>query len=168
MEYKDAVIEGPRNRYRYSLKRSNRPWSQLEGSRTIAFIGVNPSTADAENDDPTIRKCWGFTERWGYDGFIMLNLFAFRATDPGTLKRITCDPVGPRNNEFLAQFARRCDKTILMYGNNGTLYGRDLEVLSLLRTPETRPLYCLKQNRTGTPAHVLYLPNDSELKEFRG
>lgn len=64
--------------YRYHL------WRRLkrEGCGSVAFIGLNPSTADEQKDDPTVRRCIGFARAWGYDRVEMLNLFAFRAKDP--------------------------------------------------------------------------------------
>src|SRR4051812_49823510 len=80
--------------YRYVLTR------QVGGGvRRATFIMLNPSTADASNDDPTIRRCIGFAQRWGCGQLAVLNLFAYRATDPADLKRAS-EPVGPENREW--------------------------------------------------------------------
>ena len=70
----------PCRRYRYTLWRD---WNPLLPDNVYAmFIGLNPSTADETNDDPTIRRCINFAKSWGCDSFCMTNIFAFRATDP--------------------------------------------------------------------------------------
>src|SRR5262245_40859152 len=80
--------------YRYVLRREIGP-----GDTTATFIMLNPSTADAARDHPTIRRCIGFARRWGCGQLVCLNLFAFRATDPARLK-CAADPVGPRNEDW--------------------------------------------------------------------
>lgn len=81
-------------RYRYHL---HRRWGE---GPSVTFIGVNPSTADASTDDATVRKWRGFSERWGYGAFDVVNLFAYRATDVRELTS-AADPVGADNDEFL-------------------------------------------------------------------
>src|SRR5262245_44648837 len=89
----NAVISNC-GRYRHVLTRQVGP-----GTRTATFILLNPSTADARVNDPTIRRVIGFTRQWGYDRLTVLNLFAVRATDPADLKRAD-DPVGPENKAW--------------------------------------------------------------------
>src|SRR5262245_34051042 len=83
-------------RYRYSLSR------RFGDGPTSVFIMLNPSTADAERDDPTIRKCVGFCRRWGVGELHVVNLFAFRAVSPFDMKKAD-DPVGPRNRRAIEQ-----------------------------------------------------------------
>lgn len=83
-------------KYRYWLERS---WEET-GKGFVNWIMLNPSTADAEIDDQTIRKCIGFSKLWGYDGMHVVNLFAFRATDPESLYGCGC-PVGLGNKDFI-------------------------------------------------------------------
>src|SRR5271157_168450 len=71
----------------------------------VTFIGLNPSTADEINDDPTVRRCLGFARRWGFGGMSMLNVFAYRSTNPRALRAAT-DPVGPRNGAALLATCR--------------------------------------------------------------
>jgi hypothetical protein len=168
MQHKTAVMAGPSKRFRYLLTRSVEPWGDLLHSERIAFVGVNPSTADAERDDPTIRKCWRFTEKWGFKGFAMLNLFAYRATDPHLLSRAD-DPIGPENDVFLANFASCVKYLVCMWGRNGRLNDRDHEVIELLqRHGGTDCLRHLKRNADGTPSHILYLPEDLKPMEYWG
>lgn len=81
--------------YRWSLQR------QWDNGPMIAWVMLNPSTADAYTDDPTIRRCIGFTRAWGYGGFTVVNLYALRSTDPKTLLKHP-DPIGPDNDAELA------------------------------------------------------------------
>lgn len=92
---KDAVISDC-GQYRYLLSRD---WES--GLQRLVFIGLNPSTADAEIDDPTIRRLIGFSKAWGYGGFDIVNLFALRSKDP----KMLCDhddPIGPLNDTYLS------------------------------------------------------------------
>ena len=133
-------------RYRYWLSRT---WD-TSGERCL-FIGLNPSTADAEADDPTIRRIMGFARDWGYGGVIVANLFAWRATDPEDLKRAT-DPIGPRNNYWLRRLPSKSDEVIAAWGNDGRFQQRQRYVLA--RIPR---LKCLGITARGCPRHPLYV-----------
>ena len=91
---KMAVLSDDK-RYRYSL---GREWDP--GLPKVTWIMLNPSTADANVDDPTIRRCIGFARAWGRGGITVVNLYAFRATDPRRLMG-NLDIVGPDNDEHL-------------------------------------------------------------------
>lgn len=151
-------------RYRYNLLRY---WgdSQYPFTNTVAFVGLNPSTADASEDDPTIRRCREFAKSWGMSGMWMVNLFAFRATDPKAMKRDPL-PVGPRNNHTLLMICAKVDQVIVCWGNHGTHLKRNLAVTQLL-TQAGITLYCLKRSKAGNPGHPLYLKADSERILFR-
>ena len=90
--------------YRYALWRHwDSDWNGQGDSNSVMFIGLNPSTADATEDDPTLRRCIGFAKSWGFGGLYMLNVFAYRATDPRLMKRQKPKvAIGPRNNMHLA------------------------------------------------------------------
>ena len=135
-------------RYRYSLWRT---WDPL-GSK-VMMIGLNPSTADARKDDPTIRRCIGFARSWGHGGLIMTNLFAFRATYPSELKQAP-DPVGARNDEWIRRLARRADRMVAVWGNDGAWLDR-AERIQRRFGPR---LQIIRLNQSGSPAHPLYLP----------
>lgn len=90
----DAVFS-PCQRYRYWLERRF-----SEGDGTAVFVMLNPSTATAETNDPTIRRCIGFARSWGCDYLVVVNIFAFRATDPKVMKA-EADPVGSDNDRHL-------------------------------------------------------------------
>lgn len=141
--------------YRYWLSRR---WSM--GNRTVMFVGLNPSTADASQDDPTIRRCVGFARQWGFDRLYMCNVCAYRSTDPKALRHVP-DPVGPANRETLELLVGEAELIVAAWGKeNLTGPGRWLArwILSL---PQTR---CLGKNKDGTPKHPLYLAANTELQ----
>ncbi len=140
-------------RYRYSLWRTWR-----EGDGHVIFIGLNPSTADENIDDPTIRRCIGFANRCGFGGMYMLNLFAFRATDPSVLMRAPINPIGKENDLYLQKHHQPEGLTIACWGNHGRLMNRGDEVIELLGK---EGLSCLGVTKMGYPKHPLYLPKDT-------
>lgn len=149
MEYLEAGadIRGKGRQYRYAL------WRIWDRERpAVMFIGLNPSTADAKLDDPTLVRCMGFARDWGYGGVYTANLFAFRATDPRDMKAASA-PIGRDNDRVILDLAARVDKVIAAWGNDGAYLDRADAVRRLL--PE---LHYLKMNRSGQPAHPLYLP----------
>ncbi len=136
--------------YRYSLSRH---W-QAKGPHAV-FVMLNPSRADAERDDPTIRACMQFAQRWGYGGLTVVNLFGYRTPEPKVLTTVD-DPIGADCDRTLLAAASTADRIILAWGNWGTLLGRDRAVLDLLQ-PYADRLYCLGVNRTAQPRHPLYI-----------
>jgi hypothetical protein len=134
--------------YRYTLWRD---FGDADNRAYAMFIGLNPSTADEVNDDPTIRRCIAFAKDWGYGGLCMTNLFAFRATKPVDM-RAADDPVGPKNDAHLVKIARQAGIVVGAWGTHGTHLGRDLTVVSLV--PD---LHCLHTTKDGHPGHPLYL-----------
>ncbi len=147
---RDARLS-PCRRYRYSLWRNWR--GLLPNTNGYAmFVGLNPSTADEQNDDPTIRRCIAFAQAWGYEGLCMTNLFAFRATDPVDMVSAD-DPVGPDNDQTLRDLAQSAGVVVAAWGVNGIYRGRDQAVRAMLPN-----LHYLKLTRNGHPGHPLYLP----------
>lgn len=120
------------------------------------FIGLNPSTADEKKDDPTIRRCVGFAKSWGFGGIYMLNLFAYRATKPEELKKVT-DPIGPENDKFLKYYHSPEGLNIACWGTRGALMNRSETVIELLGINN---LSCLGITKEGCPKHPLYLRRD--------
>lgn len=134
------------SRYRYLL------WRRWGGGDSVLFVGLNPSTADAQADDPTIRRCVAFATAWGFSSVVMANLFAWRATDPRHL--ITApDPVGAENDDWLRACSSQCALTVAAWGTGGRYMGRGESVRGMLVKP-----HCLRLTRNGLPAHPLYLP----------
>ena len=142
----------PCRTWRYTLERVWWP----EDKHWVAFIGLNPSTADETQDDPTVRRCIGFAKRWGYGRMIMLNLFAYRATLPGDM-RATEDPVGPDNDTWLIGSAKRASLVVAAWGTHGIYQNRHQNILKIFREAHI-PLHCLRTTKDGLPGHPLYLP----------
>ncbi len=144
--------------YRYSLWRK---WSSTHP--LIAFVLLNPSTADEQRDDPTIRRCLGFARAWNFGSMEVVNLFAYRATDYRELFKVT-DPIGEENNRFIMQAFERCSKIVLGWGTRGRMLGRDLQVMSLLTGKND--IYCLGLTKDGQPRHPLYIKGNTSLVPF--
>lgn len=161
MESKGAQFSKCR-KYRYALWRT---WQEDPGY--VMFIGLNPSTADETEDDPTIRRCIGFAKAWGFGGIHMLNLFAFRATNPKELKKAS-DPIGSENNHYLKMYLDSGGLNIACWGTHGAFKDRGEAVIELLGREN---LSCLDTIRYGYPKHPLYLKQDIKpirLCLFRG
>jgi hypothetical protein len=146
--------------YRWNL---HRQWAP--GRRCDVWIMLNPSTADASLDDPTIRRCIAFSHRWGAGGIAVVNLFALRATDPEQL-RTHPDPVGYRNDGVIMQeviVARESDaKVIAAWGAHPMAVERARIVARNIGF-----LYCLGTTAAGAPRHPLYVRGDTELVPWR-
>lgn len=141
--------------YRYHLSRF---WD--DSAPVLNIIGLNPSTADATHNDPTIRRCIGFAHDNGFGGLYMTNLFAYKATKPTDLFR-SGDPVGPENDHWLQQIASSSKTVLFAWGNHGQHKGRDEEVLGYLTNG-----YCLGINKSGSPKHPLYVRKDQTFLKF--
>lgn len=116
---------------------------------------LNPSRADAEQDDPTIRACLQFAQRWGYGGLQVVNLFGYRTPTPKALATVA-DPVGDGCDRAILSAAATTDRIILAWGNWGSLWGRDQAVLAQL-TPHAHKLHSLGINQSQQPRHPLYI-----------
>jgi len=150
----DAVLSGC-GRYRYGLWRR---WSSGRGE--LLVVGLNPSRADARIDDPTLRRCIGFAQRWGFSGLRLANLFAWRSRDPAQLRRVR-DPIGPENDRWLQTLAEGVDQIVAAWGNAGQAFARAEQVRRQLS-----PWHCLGLSRQGAPLHPLYLPRDRRLQPW--
>lgn len=141
-----TCVFSPDRAYRYTL---NRVWNQ--DLTTCMFIGLNPSTADENQNDPTVTRCINYAREWGYGSLVMTNIFGFRATDPKDMKADD-DPVGPDNDYWLRKTAERSGIVIAAWGTHGAYLDRGNEVVALI--PD---LHCLKVTKDGFPSHPLYL-----------
>ncbi|OBY87474.1 DUF1643 domain-containing protein [Delftia sp. JD2] len=147
-----AAVISDCGQYRYLLSR------QIGLSdRVVTFIGLNPSTADATIDDPTIRRCIGFAKRRDAGLLVMVNLFALRSTDPRALQAHTA-PVGPDNDSWIDRAVSMADIAIAAWGNGGTLMGRS----DAVRGRFQQRLEALAITNTGMPKHPLYVRADAE------
>ena len=151
---KDAILSEDR-KYRYILSRT---WDETKP--TVLFIGLNPSTADENENDPTIRRCIKFAKSWGYGGLLMANLFAFRSTNPQELYSAQ-DPIGSENNYFIKEYADKSELIIACWGNHGRFNNRSQKVFELLGG-----LNCLDINKSGEPKHPLYIRSDTKPKPY--
>lgn len=141
---KDAKFSDCRQ-YRFALWRI---WD--ESKPYVMFIGLNPSTADETEDDPTISRCINYARSWGFGGVCMANLFAFRATEPARML-MAPDPVGHENDQWLVRLSEEAGLVVAAWGDTGGHMGRSQQVKELLTG-----LHCLKKNKSGEPAHPLY------------
>lgn len=144
--------------YRYELRRV---WDSSKP--IVAFCGLNPSTADAELDDATIRKEVGFAARWGYGGLIKVNAYAFRATEPKALRKASqrgLDPVGEGNDSFIAWAALEASLFVAAWGNHIET-SREVTLLGKLLAQFLK-VYALSVTGEDRPGHPLYLPNHFE------
>lgn len=148
-------------KYRYTLKRE---W--MTGAGTCLFIMLNPSTADAEQDDPTIRRCIGFAQRWGCQRLAVVNLFAYRATEPSVLLNVE-NPVGPENDRYIGELLGAAKFRIAAWGSSvrHLAHRREAEVIAKCKAFGFG-LDCLAVTKDGFPRHPLYMPNHLERTPF--
>lgn len=140
---------------------------QLGDPLSCVFVMLNPSTADADQDDPTIRRCVGFAKAWGYDRLDVVNLFAWRATNPQDVLAMTggkTDPVGRDNRLYVHRAIERAGIVVCAWGAHGGHIDQDETMLGWLEEHGAEPM-ALKLTKDRFPSHPLYLPADS--KPFR-
>lgn len=145
-------------KFRYSLTRE---WG--DGPRLL-FVMLNPSTADALEDDPTIRRCIAFAKAEGFGSLEVVNLFAYRATDPADLRRAGY-PIGPDADWYINMAASQAEKVCLAYGAAPWADERIQSVLPLLRQAG-HDTYCLHITKSGYPGHPLYLASAKRLRPY--
>lgn len=144
------------SRYRYELTRT---WG---GGLVLSFVMLNPSTADANIDDATIRRCLAFAKRDSYGGIRVVNLFAYRATEPSVMAQ-AADPVGPENDAHLLDlFMTDRPAVVAAWGAGGGLHSRDFVVRRLAHMMGV-DLLCLGTTQNGSPRHPLYVRGDQPL-----
>lgn len=156
-----SAVFSPCGLFRYSLTRTFGG-----GQGRVAFLLLNTSTATAEINDPTIRRCIGFAQSWGYGSLEIVNLFAFRATDPRVMKR-AADPIGPENDRHIIEAARTASLLVCGWGTHGAFRDRDREVMWLLRSVPVQP-YCLEETKDHFPRHPLYISGNARPTIYRG
>jgi len=139
-------------KFRWWLRRA---WDAGNG-KAICFVMLNPSTADAEKDDPTIKKCIGFAQAWGFSGLIVRNLYAYRATKPADLFKamLQIDVSGAERGYKEFADTLQADAVIVAWGAHATQTAVD----RFMKATDPKPLYCLDKNKDGSPVHPLYQP----------
>jgi hypothetical protein len=140
--------------YRYTLSRK---WSGGNG-KFVVWIMLNPSTADDQLEDPTIRRCCLYAKDWGYSGIIILNIFAFRDTDPSKMKKFH-SPIGKDNDRYILEVVNNDDVGLIIggWGQHGSHLNRNGHVKKLL---SHKTIHCLGKTKCGNPLHPLYLRKD--------
>jgi len=164
VEMKRGAVLSVDGTYRYQLTRR---WGDDEAS--VTWVMLNPSTADAEVDDPTIRRCVGFSRAWGFDALTVVNLFAYRATDPKALS-LADEPVGAANYRHVRAAIEDSNGVVCAWGANAR------KVRQFLYTPDVRdlaarldrPVFCLGTTKAGDPKHPLYIRADTPLTTYLG
>lgn len=156
---RDAVISECGN-YRYLLRRT---WDHDKPRALIVML--NPSTADAEIDDATIRSCIRLTKGLGYGSFEVVNIFGLRATDPKALAE-AADPIGPMNEQVVAAAISRCDMVICAWGSHPMAARKSSFLMGHIRS--RRPAaFCFGVTKHGAPKHPLYIKTGTPIQVFR-
>ncbi len=156
--------------YRWELQRVVSRPAQDHPCRVLVFVGLNPSRADANRDDPTLRRLQAFARAWGHHQLVVLNLFARISPAPVVLRRCE-DPVGDANDRLLISWfqrwaAHRYWDLWLGWGAAGRLHHRDQQVVQMLKHALSQrhagpaPV-TLGTTRSGQPRHPLYVPSES-------
>lgn len=156
--------------YRWWLRRAwtfrNPDGTVWPGKGAVCFVMLNPSTADGLQDDPTIRRCIGFAQSWGYHTLIVRNLFPWRATNPKELFRAATVTGGERGDIELLT-AMTADLVVAAWGA-GVPFGRNIEALKIFDSFPAKPIHCLELTKHGHPRHPLYVKSDRQPRLFLG
>lgn len=150
-----AAVFAEDRRHRYFLTRR---WAT---GQVMSFVMLNPSTADETTNDPTLRRCIGFARAAGCGAVRVVNLYAWRASDPAALRTVP-DPIGPSNNKWLVWAAAQAGPLVAAWGARADRT-RVAEVLALIGSGD---LLCLGLTANGQPRHPLYLPCTTPLRPF--
>ncbi len=154
-----AAVLSECKRYRYLMSRI---WKEEDG--LVNFIGLNPSTADAEVDDHTIRCMVRFAMQWGYGGILVTNLSAERATKPKELSGDSFQVDDDVNNRYIIETAARSSQIVACWGAFDKAQHRGRAMTDLL---SDKTLWCLKFTKYGGPKHPLYIKRDTKLQIYR-
>lgn len=164
-----AEFGGHHNEYRYALRRTWQAHDHTTHNEHVLWVMLNPSTADARVLDPTLRRCAGYTDHWGYTGMLIGNVFAYRATNPKELYKVA-DPQGIANTWWLDVMAQHAGLVILGWGAqsivrerrvSGTTFLEDalISIRNGLLVAGKSPtlVHALSHTKDGSPGHPLYL-----------
>jgi len=147
--------------YRYDLTRR---WGLGAG---VTWVMLNPGTADAEQDNATVRRCMKFTRAWEYDCLVVVNLYAYRATDPKVLLTAS-DPLGPENMEIIRRRVQTSKLVIAAWGGfaEKVSFERARPSIASIARRYGVPLACLGRTKSGAPRHPLYVRGDKALEPY--
>jgi len=140
--------------YRYLLTR------EFGGESTCLFVMLNPSTANAEQDDPTIRRCISFAQREDFGRLEVVNIYGFRSASPAVLFAAD-DPIGDKNDSEILAALDRATSVIVAWGNHAE--PERATVVQRLIEHSGKPMKCFGLTKLGQPKHPLYLSSDAEL-----
>ena len=170
-----TAILSPCGLFRYSLARQVAPLPVLLPDeahalrgKTLAFFGVNPSTADAAVNDATVVKLIGFCKRWGVSRFLLGNAFAYRATDVRELAKVD-DPFGDDIGEHVTDLIEAADVLVPMWGDTGKVPPKlrfAFDVLLEKLQDSGKPVLCFGHTKAGDPKHPLMLGYQTQLVPF--
>lgn len=157
---KTGAVFSPCGLYRYRL------WREWDASKPVAvFCMLNPSTADEVQNDPTVERCQRRAVAMGFGRLEVVNVFAFRSTDPGALY-VQADPVGPDNDRAIIDAVSGAGLVVCAWGKHAALNGRGEQVQRLMHSAGVEP-HALKINKDGSPGHPLYIGYDVQPVPFR-
>lgn len=146
-------------KYRYSLTRD---WGEGDQG-LVLWVMLNPSTADALNDDATIRRVVNFSKLWGFEAAAVVNLYAYRATKPSDLwvaAKQGVDIIGPKNDKWIQKEMYHAQRIICAWGNNADFH-RPRRVLEILGG-HGKKVRALGTTASGHPLHPLRLASDTQ------
>ncbi len=155
-QFSGAVFDTARV-YRFVL------WRFWSGEPRVLFVGLNPSTANELEDDPTIKRCMGFAQKWGYGGMYFCNIYAYVSTDPRSLSAEGA--LAAANIPAIKMAAALSVFTIAAWGDGVGLVKNGLLVAEHV-TEIIAPAWCFGLTQKGNPKHPLYLPADTEVIEY--
>ncbi|MFF3730990.1 DUF1643 domain-containing protein [Streptomyces sp. NPDC002476] len=155
-----AAVLSADGAYRYLLSRI---WNTRRPP--LGFVMLNPSTADAHVDDPTIGRCTAFARREGAGGLLVVNLFALRAKRPRPALTESADPVGPYNDSFIHHAVDACETVVAAWGGHGAINDRGRQVADRL-WDQGVAMRCLGTTRSAQPLHPLYLHGATPLVPY--
>lgn len=148
-------------RYRFYLRRR---WDPKLPH--ITFIMLNPSTADAFKNDPTVERCQVRATKLGFGSFAVANVFAYRSTQPNAITLPNVEPIGVRNDDWIMFAAEEAEKVMVGWGNHARFNHRGDNVLGMLDEKGIQ-LFCLGQNKGGCPVHPLYQAYEKPLRRYQ-
>lgn len=161
----NGALFSPDRKHRFKLWRSIGNEHKY-GDLAVLFIGLNPSTANETQDDPTIRRCEEFAKQWGFSKMYMGNLFSYVTAYPKELTVENCLKNDDENRLALSKMARESLRVVLCWGNNGWIRNQGKEIAEYIDTQSTCPPVCFGINKNGQPKHPLYLPKNAEVMTY--
>jgi len=157
--YMQGAIFDISMKYRFALWRMLKTKSEAPNPKLMTWIGLNPSTADHKRLDPTTRRCIKYAKEWGYDGYVMLNAFSVRSTEPSGIRTFVPNTIREINDYIIKTTVRKSSLIIACWGNHATYENRSKELKEVILANYS--LWCISVNKSGEPKHPLYTKNMS-------